>query len=138
MQQPNHPKYRKAFKGRIGRGRYRKERSFGEWGLRSIEGARVSARQLEAARRSLRRSLQRQGTVWSRQYPAIPVSGKPSEVRRGKGKGGVAFWACRVRPGAWIFEVGGVEAYIAKEALTKAAKKLPRHCRIEKRRIGLA
>jgi len=131
MLQPNHPKYRKAFKGRIGSGYSLRELNQGDWGLRAEEGGRVTARQLEAARRSLRRTLQRLGTVWRRPFPALPVSGKPSEVRRGKGKGSVAYWATRIRPGARLFEVGGgVKEGVALEALGKAGVKLPIRTRL--------
>lgn len=125
MQQPNRPRYRKAFKGRIRRGYFRGGLEFGDVGLRAVEGGRVSARQLEAARRSLRRGLSREGVVWSRQFPYLPVTGKPSEVRRGKGKGGVSYWCARVRPGHPIFEVGGnVSTEVAVTALKQAAHKL--------------
>ncbi len=138
MLQPNHPKYRKAFKGRIGSGYAQRELAHGDWGLRAEEGGRLTARQLEAARRVLRRTLQRLGTVWRRPFPAIPVSGKPSEVRRGKGKGSVAYWAARIRPGARLFEVGGaVKGSLAREALTKAGVKLPIRTRLCERRGGL-
>jgi large subunit ribosomal protein L16 len=146
LQQPSYRPYRKAFKGRIGSG-YHMEGgrpaavsvggrglAYGEWGLRAVEGGRLTARQLEAGRRALRRCLQREGQVWTRQFPDVPVSGKPSEVRRGKGKGAVSYWSARVRPGHIIFEVAEVSAASrAIQALEKASCKLPRQCRVVSR-----
>lgn len=135
MLQPNFRKYRKAFKGRIGKGYHFGGLSFGYYGLRAIEGGRLSARQLEAARRALRRNLDREGIIWTRQFPDIPVSGKPSEVRRGKGKGSISYWATRIRPGQIIFEVSGVSNEIALKSLLSAENKLPIKCRIIERPI---
>jgi len=133
MLQPNFRKFRKAFKGRINKGYHFGGLSFGYYGLRTIEGGRLSARQIEAARRALRRNLDREGIIWTRQFPDIPVTGKPSEVRRGKGKGAVSYWATRIRPGHIIFEVRGVSKDTAIKSLFSASKKLPRKCRIIKR-----
>lgn len=136
LQQPAYRRFRKAFKGRIGGGYHIGGLAFGMWGLRAIEGGRLTARQIEAARRALRRGLDRDGVIWTRLFPDIPVSGKPSEVRRGKGKGAVAYWATRVRPGHIIFEVsdsGGVNELIAKKRLISAGKKLPMLSRFVKR-----
>lgn len=106
----------------------------GDWGLRAAEGGRVSARQLEAARRALRRRLQRRGRVWRCPFPWLPVSAKPAEVRRGKGKGAVAFWATRVKAGARLFEVAGVEDAVARSALSAARQKLPVRTTVSERR----
>lgn len=133
MLQPAYRNYRKAFKGRIGKGIHFGGLAFGTAGLRAIEGGRLTARQLEAARRALRRKLDREGYIWTRQFPDIPVTGKPSEVRMGKGKGGVVYWAARIRPGNIIFEVGGVNKDLAGKSLLSAMKKLPMRCRIIER-----
>lgn len=130
MLQPSYRKFRKAFKGRIGKGLHQSNLSFGTHGLRAIEGGRLTARQLEAARRALRRNLDREGHIWTCRFPDIPVSGKPSEVRRGKGKGAVAYWATRIRPGNILFEVSGISDEVALKSLESASKKLPRQCRI--------
>ena len=134
MLQPRHPRYRKAFKGRLGSGIVLQSLAYGQWGLRAAEAARMTARQMEAARRALRRHLQRSGQVWVRIFPSIPVTAKPTEVRRGKGKGAVAFWAVRVRPGTRLFEVSGAKADVA---LRSASKKLPRATRLCQRRDAL-
>lgn len=126
MLQPKKTKFRKQFKGRIkgvaSSGNYL---SFGEFGLKAMEPERVTARQIEAARRALTRHMKRAGRVWIRVFPDVPVSKKPTEVRMGKGKGAPEFWAARVKPGRIMFEVGGVPADIARESLTLAAAKLP-------------
>jgi large subunit ribosomal protein L16 len=134
MLQPKHPRFRKAFKGRVGSGRVLQTLAQGQWGLRAAQGARVTARQMEAARRTLRRHLQRSGQVWRRIFPSMPVSAKPTEVRRGKGKGAVAYWAVRVRPGTRLFEVSGAKADLALRA---AAKKFPRATRLCQRADAL-
>lgn len=138
MLQPVYRNYRKAFKGRIGKGQHHGNLSFGDSGLRAVEGGRLTARQIEAARRALRRNLAWEGIIWSLQFPDIPVTGKPSEVRMGKGKGSVAYWATRIRPGHRIFEVGGVNPIIAHKSLESAMKKLPRRCRIVQRSQALS
>ena len=126
MLQPKKTKFRKQFKGRIkgvaSSGHYL---SFGEFGLKAMEPERVTARQIEAARRALTRHMKRAGRVWIRVFPDLPVSKKPTEVRMGKGKGAIEFWAARVKPGRIMFEVGGVPADVARESLTLAAAKLP-------------
>ena len=126
MLQPKRTKFRKAFKGRIhGVASSGTTLAFGQYGLKALEPERVSARQIEAARRALTRFMKRAGRVWIRVFPDVPVSKKPTEVRMGKGKGSVEFWACRVKPGRILFEIDGIPHAVAKEALTLAAAKLP-------------
>ncbi|MCF8475999.1 MAG: 50S ribosomal protein L16 [Pseudolabrys sp.] len=126
MLQPKKTKYRKAFKGRIhGIASSGATLAFGQFGLKALEPERVTARQIEAARRALTRYMKRAGRVWIRVYPDVPVSKKPIEVRMGKGKGTPEVWVCRVKPGRILFEVDGITQAIAKEALTLAAAKLP-------------
>jgi large subunit ribosomal protein L16 len=126
MLQPKRTKYRKAFKGRIhGKAKSGNTLDFGAYGLKAQEPDRVTARQIEAARRALTRAMKRSGRVWIRIFPDVPVSKKPTEVRMGSGKGAPEFWAARVKPGRIIFEVEGVSRRIAEEALTLAAAKLP-------------
>ncbi len=126
MLQPNKTKFRKAFKGRIhGVATSGNALNFGEYGLKALEPERVSARQIEAARRAMTRHMKRAGRVWIRVFPDVPVSKKPTEVRMGKGKGAPEFWAAKVKPGRIMFEIDGVSQDIAKEALTLAAAKLP-------------
>jgi len=130
MLQPKKTKFRKQFKGRIhgvaSSGNYL---AFGEYGLKAMEPERVNARQIEAARRALTRHMKRAGRVWIRVFPDVPVSKKPTEVRMGKGKGAVEFWAAKVKPGRVMFEIDGVAEDVAKEALRLAAMKLPIKCR---------
>jgi large subunit ribosomal protein L16 len=126
MLQPSRTKFRKAHKGRIhGTSKAGTELNFGQYGLKALEPDRVTARQIEAARRALTRHMKRAGRVWIRVYPDVPVSKKPIEVRMGKGKGTPEFWVCRVKPGRIMFEVDGISLQLAKEALTLAAAKLP-------------
>ena len=126
MLQPVRSKYRKAHKGRIhGKATRVATLNYGSYGLKAMEPERVIGKQIEAARVALTRHMQRTGKVWSRVFPNIPVSKKPTEVRMGKGKGSPEFWACRVKPGRILFEVDGVPEQIAKEALYKASAKLP-------------
>ena len=126
MLQPKRTKYRKAFKGRIhGRAKGGTNLDFGAFGLKAQEPDRLSARQIEAARRALTRAMKRTGRVWIRVFPDVPVSKKPTEVRMGSGKGAPEFWAARVKPGRIIFEVDGVSRQVAEEALALAAAKLP-------------
>ena len=126
MLQPMRTKFRKAHKGRIhGTSKAGTELNFGQFGLKALEPDRVTARQIEAARRALTRHMKRAGRVWIRVYPDVPVSKKPIEVRMGKGKGTPEFWVCRVKPGRIMFEVDGVSVQVAKEALGLAAAKLP-------------
>ena len=126
MLQPIKTKFRKAHKGRIhGQATSGATLAFGEYGLKAMEPERVTARQIEAARRALTRHMKRAGRVWIRIYPDLPVSKKPLEVRMGSGKGAPEYWVARVKPGRILFEVDGIPAELAKEALTLAAAKLP-------------
>ena len=126
MLQPKRTKFRKAHKGRIhGTAKGGVDLAFGQFGLKAQEPERVTARQIEAARRAITREMKRQGRVWIRIFPDVPVSKKPTEVRMGKGKGSVEFWAARVKPGRIIFEVDGVPEDIAREALRLGAMKRP-------------
>ena len=126
MMQPKRTKFRKAFKGRIsGATKGGALLNFGEFGLKALEPERVTARQIEAARRAMTRHMKRAGRVWIRIFPDVPVSKKPAEVRMGSGKGTPELWVARVKPGRVIFEIDGVTVQTAKEALTLAAAKLP-------------
>ena len=126
MLQPMRTKFRKAHKGRIkGAATSGATLSFGQFGLKALEPERVTARQIEAARRALTRHIKRAGRVWIRIYPDVPVSKKPLEVRMGSGKGAPEFWVARVKPGRILFEVDGVSEAMAREALGLAAAKLP-------------
>src|SRR5579872_5783017 len=126
MMQPKRSKFRKAFKGRIhGNAKGGFALNFGEFGLKAMEPERVTARQIEAARRALTRHMKRAGRVWIRVFPDVPVSKKPIEVRMGKGKGAPELWVVRVKPGRILFEIDGIPIAIAKEALALAAAKLP-------------
>jgi large subunit ribosomal protein L16 len=126
MLQPKRTKYRKAFKGRIsGAAKGGFNLDFGSYGLKAMEPDRLTARQIEAARRAITRHMKRAGRVWIRVFPDVPVSKKPAEVRMGSGKGTPELWVARVKPGRVIFEIDGVTVQTAKEALTLAAAKLP-------------
>ena len=126
MLQPKRTKYRKAHKGRIhGQATSGTTLNFGTYGLKAVEPARITARQIEAARRTITRAMKRAGRVWIRIFPDVPVSTKPAEVRQGKGKGNPEFWICRVKPGRIMFELDGVPTAVAREAFTLAAAKLP-------------
>lgn len=126
MLQPKKTKFRKAFKGRIrGAAKGGFELNFGQFGLKAMEPDRVTARQIEAARRAMTRHMKRAGRVWIRVFPDVPVSKKPTEVRMGKGKGANEYWCARIAPGRIMFELDGVSTEIAREALTLAAAKLP-------------
>jgi large subunit ribosomal protein L16 len=126
MLSPKRTKYRKQFKGRIhGMAKGGFTLNFGSYGLKSMEPERITARQIEAARRAITRQMKRQGRVWIRIYPDVPVTGKPAEVRMGSGKGSVEFWAARVHPGRIMFEIDGVPEETAREALRLGAAKLP-------------
>ncbi|WAC26734.1 MULTISPECIES: 50S ribosomal protein L16 [unclassified Ancylobacter] len=126
MLQPKRTKFRKQFKGRInGAAKGGTDLNFGQFGLKAVEPERVTARQIEAARRALTRHMKRAGRVWIRVFPDVPVSKKPTEVRMGKGKGAPEYWAAKVKPGRIMFEIDGVSQDIAREALTLAAAKLP-------------
>ena len=126
MLQPKRTKFRKAHKGRIhgvAKGGY--SLTFGQYGLKAQEPERITARQIEAARRAMTRHMKRAGRVWIRVFPDVPVSKKPTEVRMGKGKGAPEYWAARVHPGRVMFEIDGVSEEVAREALRLAAMKLP-------------
>ncbi len=126
MLQPKRTKYRKAHKGRIhgvAKGGY--TLTFGAYGLMAVSPGRISARQIEAARRTITRHMKRVGKLWIRVFPDVPVSQKPAEVRQGKGKGSPEWWAARVKPGRIMFELDGVPQSLAREAFTLAAAKLP-------------
>lgn len=126
MLQPKRTKFRKAFKGRIhGVATSGATFAFGQYGLKAVEPDRLTARQIEAARRALTRHMKRAGRVWIRVFPDVPVSKKPIEVRMGKGKGTPEYWVCRVKPGRVLFEVDGIPEPLAREALGLAAAKLP-------------
>jgi large subunit ribosomal protein L16 len=126
MLSPSKMKYRKHFKGRIHGVASRGFRlSFGAFGLKALEPARVTSAQIEAARRAITRCMKRVGKVWIRIYPDVPVTKKPAEVRMGSGKGSVEYWACRVHAGTIMFEMDGVDAEVATNALKLAAAKLP-------------
>ena len=134
MLQPKRTKFRKAHKGRIkGVATSGTDLSFGQFGLKAMEPERVTARQIEAARRALTRHMKRAGRVWIRVYPDVPVSKKPLEVRMGSGKGAPELWVARVKPGRVIFEIDGVPETVARESLTLAAAKLPIKTRVVSR-----
>ncbi len=137
MMQPKKTKFRRAHKGRIkGMTKAGAELNFGSFGLKALEPERVTARQIEAARRAITREMKRLGKVWIRIFPDVPVSKKPVEVRMGSGKGAPEFWAARVAPGRIIFEVDGVPEAIARESLRLGAAKLPIKTRIVTRLEG--
>jgi large subunit ribosomal protein L16 len=126
MLQPAKTKFRKQFKGRIhGRATSGTFLTFGEYGLKAMEPDRLTARQIEAARRAITRHMKRAGRVWIRIFPDVPVTDKPTEVRMGKGKGAPEYWAARVKPGRVLFELDGVPVNLAREALALGAAKLP-------------
>jgi len=134
MQQPKKTKFRKQFKGRIhGAAKGGFELNFGQFGLKCLEPERITARQIEAARRAITREMKRQGRVWIRVFPDLPVTAKPTEVRMGSGKGAPEYWAARVHPGRIMFEVDGVAEDIAREALRLGAAKLPVRTRVIQR-----
>ncbi|ASP33172.1 50S ribosomal protein L16 [Labrenzia sp. VG12] len=134
MLQPKRTKFRKQHKGRIhGLSKGGTDLNFGAFGLKAVEPERVTARQIEAARRAMTRHMKRAGRVWIRIFPDVPVSSKPAEVRMGKGKGSPDYWACRVKPGRIMFEIDGVSEEIAREAMRLAAAKLPIKCRFVQR-----
>ena len=126
MLQPKRTKFRKQHKGGS-------DLTFGSFGLKATQPERVTARQIEAARRAMTRHMKRQGRVWIRIFPDVPVTSKPTEVRMGKGKGSVDFWACKVKPGRVMFEIDGVNEDVAREALRLAAMKLPIKTRVVER-----
>ena len=136
MLSPKRTKFRKAHKGRIhGNAKGGTQLNFGSYGLKAVSPERITARQIEAARRAITRHLRRAGRVWIRIFPDVPVSSKPAEVRMGKGKGSSEFWVARVAPGRILFEIDGVSWDLANEALKLASAKLPVNTRIV-RRLG--
>ena len=136
MLSPKKTKFRKQFKGRIhGNAKGNFELNYGNFGLKAMEPERVTARQIESARKAITRSLKRSGRMWSRIFPNVPVSIKPAEVRMGKGKGANEYWACKVKPGRIMFEVDGVDIKDAKKAMALAAAKLPIKCKFVERNI---
>src|ERR1700683_2510418 len=131
MLSPKRTKYRKAHKGRVhGMAKGGTSLNFGAYGMKSVEPGRITARQIEAARRAITRHIRRVGRVWIRIFPDVPVSQKPAEVRMGSGKGTPEFWVCRVKPGRIMFELDGVPPAIAREAFDLASAKLPIDTRI--------
>ena len=131
MLQPKRTKFRKAFKGRIhGNAKGGTTLTYGEIGLKAMQPERLTARQIEAARRAIARHTKRAGRMWTRVFPDTPVTKKPAEVRMGSGKGSPEFWMCRVKPGRIMFEIDGVPRAIAQEAFTLAAAKLPMKTRM--------
>ncbi|NQX80030.1 MAG: 50S ribosomal protein L16 [Hyphomicrobiaceae bacterium] len=131
MLQPKRTKFRKAMKGRIkGVAKGGTSLNFGSHGLKAVEPERITARQIEAARRAITRHMKRAGRVWIRIFPDLPVSSKPAEVRMGKGKGAPEFWAAKVHPGRIMFELDGVPDDLAREALKLGAAKLPIRTRV--------
>ncbi len=138
MLQPKRTKIRKAFKGAIsGQSKGGFTLAFGQFGLKALEPERVTARQIEATRRAITREMKRQGKVWIRVFPDVPVSAKPIEVRMGKGKGSVDRWVARVAPGRILFEIDGVSEEIARQALALGAAKLPIKTKVVKRIEGI-
>jgi len=138
MRQPKRTKFRKAFKGKIsGQAKGGFSLSFGEFGLKALEPERVTARQIEATRRAITREMKRQGKVWIRVFPDVPVTAKPIEVRMGKGKGAVDRWVARVAPGRILFEIDGVSEETARQALALGAAKLPIKTKVIKRIEGI-
>jgi large subunit ribosomal protein L16 len=130
MLQPKRTKYRKQHKGRIhGEAKGGSLINFGQFGLKALQPERITSRQIEAARRAMTRHMKRQGRVWIRIFPDTPVSKKPTEIRMGKGKGSVEYWAAKVKPGRVMFEVDGISEAVAREAFYLAAMKLPIQCK---------
>ena len=126
MLSPKRTKFRKAHKGRIhGNAKGGTTLNFGAFGLKAMQPDRITARQIEAARRAITRHIKRQGRVWIRVFPDVPVSQKPTEVRMGKGKGTPEYWACRIKPGRILFELDGIDEDLAKRAFELGAAKLP-------------
>ena len=136
MLEPKKIKYRRHHRGnRRGMASRGSHVAFGTYGLKALEPERVTSRQIEAARKAITRYLKRAGRMWIRIFPDVPVSKKPAEVRMGKGKGSIEFWACRVKPGRIMFEVDGVNINDARKAMTLAAAKLPIKCKFVERNI---
>ena len=136
MLQPKKTKFRKMHKGRIrGDAKGGTDVNFGEYGLKAMEAERITARQIESARRAMTRYTGRAGRIWIRIFPDTPVTAKPAEVRMGKGKGSVEYWAAKVKPGRVMYEMGGVPEEVAREAFRLAAAKLPVKCKFVKREV---
>ncbi|HEX2528590.1 MAG TPA: 50S ribosomal protein L16 [Geminicoccus sp.] len=136
MLSPKRTKFRKAFKGRIhGLAKGGAELNFGTYGLKAVEPARITARQIESARRAITRHLKRAGRVWIRIFPDVPVTTKPAEVRMGSGKGSVEYWVARVKPGRIMFEIDGVAPELAEAAIALGAAKLPIKARFVQREL---
>ena len=136
MLQPKRTKYRKQMKGKNrGLASQGNTVSFGEYGLKAIDRGRITARQIEAARRAMTRHIRRGGKIWIRIFPDKPITKKPLEVRQGKGKGNVEYWVAQIQPGKILYEMSGVEEDLAKEALTLAAAKLPVNTKFVTRKI---
>lgn len=136
MLSPKKTKFRKAFKGRIhGKAKGGYELNFGSFGMKALEPERITARQIEAARRAITRRIKRVGKVWIRIFPDVPVSSKPAEVRMGSGKGSTEYWAVRVKPGRIMFELEGVEEDVAREAFALASEKFPIRTKFVKRLV---
>ncbi|NKB59186.1 MAG: 50S ribosomal protein L16 [Alphaproteobacteria bacterium] len=126
MLQPKRMKHRKQFKGRVhGLAKGGTTLNFGTYGMKAVTPGRITARQIEAARRAITRHMKRAGKVWIRIFPDVPVTGKPAEVRMGKGKGSPEYWMCRIKPGRIMFELDGVDQDVARQAFELAAAKLP-------------
>jgi large subunit ribosomal protein L16 len=137
MLMPKKTKFRKQHKGRIhGDAKGGSELAFGSFALKAMSPERVTARQIEAARRAITRHMKRQGKLWIRIFPDVPVTKKPAEVRMGKGKGAVEYWIARVKPGRIMFECDGVKPEIAQEAFALAAAKLPVKTKIVERKVN--
>ena len=137
MLSPKRTKYRKQFKGRLhGVAQSGNSLNFGSYGLKAMTPGRVTARQIEAARRAMTRHMKRAGRVWIRVFPDVPVSQKPAEVRMGKGKGPTEYWMVRVKPGRGMFEIDGVPDDVAREAFELASAKLPIQTRVVSRVVG--
>ena len=126
MLQPKRTKFRKQFKGRNrGLATNGNKVSFGQYGLQASERGKITARQIEAARRAMTRHIKRGGKIWIRVFPDVPISKKPLEVRMGKGKGNVEYWVCKIQPGKMLYEMEGVNEEVARQAFRLAAAKLP-------------
>ena len=137
MLQPKRTKYRKQFKGRVhGNAKGGSRRNFGNYGMKAVTPGRITARQIEAARRAITRHMKRAGKVWIRVFPDVPVTGKPAEVRMGKGKGSPEYWMCRIKPGRVMFELDGVDEDVAREAFALASAKLPVQTRFIQRLVS--
>jgi large subunit ribosomal protein L16 len=136
MLSPSRTKFRKQFKGRIkGSAKGGTALNFGEYGLKALEPERVTAREIEAARRAITRQMKRAGRVWIRVFPDVPVSKKPAEVRMGSGKGAPEYWVAKIKPGRILFEIDGVDHETAKEALRLGASKLSIHTKFIARAV---